>query len=129
MVQADIMGTSLPCTGSHEGAGTVVALGSPVKHFSIGDRVMAGIIYPPCGICPDCLGPENYSQYCPNMGGHCGVTIDGFFAEYARIDAGQAAKLPDKVTFETAAPLAMLDAPYIAASHFPPSKRANGSPL
>jgi propanol-preferring alcohol dehydrogenase len=106
MVQAGIMGTSLPCTGSHEGAGTIVALGSSVKNFSLGDRVMAGIIYHPCGICPDCQGPEKYSQYCPNSGGYCGVTTDGFFAEYARIDASQAAKLPNKVTFETAAPLA-----------------------
>jgi propanol-preferring alcohol dehydrogenase len=106
MVQSGIMGTSLPCTGSHEGASTVVALGSSVNNFSLGDRVMAGIIYHPCGICADCLGPESYSQYCQNSGGYCGVTTDGFFAEYARIDATQAAKLPDKVTFETAAPLA-----------------------
>ncbi|KAH3916278.1 hypothetical protein HBH56_071090 [Parastagonospora nodorum] len=106
MVQSGIMGTSLPCTGSHEGAGTVVALGSSVQDFILGDRVMAGIIYRPCGVCADCLGPENYQQYCQFSGGYCGVTTNGFFADYARIDATQAAKLPDKVTFETAAPLA-----------------------
>ncbi|KAH7069491.1 chaperonin 10-like protein [Paraphoma chrysanthemicola] len=100
------MGTPLPCTGSHEGAGTIVAVGSAVKDFSIGERVMAGIIYRACGTCSDCQGPENYRQYCQFSGGYCGVTTHGFFAEYARIDATQAAKLPDAVTFETAAPLA-----------------------
>lgn len=100
------MGTTLPCTGSHEGAGTVVAIGSDVKKFDIGDRVMAGLLYHPCGTCRDCLGPENYSQYCPHGKGTLGVTTDGFFAEYARIDAAQATKMPDGVSFEIAAPMA-----------------------
>lgn len=106
MVRNGIMGTPLPCTGSHEGSGTVIALGSSVTNFRIGDRVMAGLMYAPCGYCKHCLGPENFRQYCQNHGGFCGVTRDGFFAEYAKIDARVAAKLPDKVTFETAAPLA-----------------------
>ncbi|KAJ4370373.1 hypothetical protein N0V83_004891 [Neocucurbitaria cava] len=106
MVQKGVMGTSLPCTGSHEGAGTVVAIGSSVTSFAPGDRVMAGIIYHPCGTCADCLGPENYRQYCQFSGGYCGVSTHGFFAEYARIDASQAARIPDSVSFETAAPLA-----------------------
>ncbi|KAH7072645.1 chaperonin 10-like protein [Paraphoma chrysanthemicola] len=106
MVTEGIMGTPLPCTGSHEGAGTIVAVGSAVEDFCIGERVMAGIIYHACGTCSDRQGPENFRQYCQFSGGYCGVTTHGFFAEYARIDATQAAKLPDAVTFETAAPLA-----------------------
>lgn len=106
MVSEGIMGTQLPCTGSHEGSGTVVAVGLDVCGFKEGDRVMAGIIYHPCGTCPDCLGPENYSQYCPRSGGYLGVTTHGHFAEYARIDSRTAAVLPDTVSFETAAPLA-----------------------
>lgn len=108
MVHEGIMGTKLPCTGSHEGSGTVVAVGSSVKDFKIGDRVMSGIIYHPCGACGDCLGPKNYQNYCAHSGGYLGVTTDGFFAEYARIDATQAAKIPDRVSFETAAPLGKL---------------------
>ncbi|KAF2740493.1 GroES-like protein [Polyplosphaeria fusca] len=106
MVRDGIMGTTLPCTGSHEGSGTVAAVGSDVKDFKIGDRVMSGIIYHPCGKCGDCRGPESYSQYCAHSGGYLGVTTNGFFADYARIDASQAAKMPDRVSFETAAPLA-----------------------
>ncbi|KAF1945388.1 GroES-like protein [Clathrospora elynae] len=106
LVQEGIMGTPLPCTGSHEGAGTVVAVGSDVKNFSIGDRVMAGLMYHTCGACGECLQPEYYPQLCQNSGGFLGITTHGFFAEYARIDSTEAVKLPDKVSFETAAPLA-----------------------
>ena len=106
MVSVGTMGTQLPCTGSHEGSGTVVAVGSSVSGFKEGDRVMAGIIYHPCGTCPDCLGPENYTQYCARSGGYLGVTTHGHFAEFARIDSRTAAVLPDTVSFETAAPLA-----------------------
>jgi propanol-preferring alcohol dehydrogenase len=106
MVRSGIMGTPLPCTASHEGAGTVVALGSAITNFRIGDRVMAGLVLHPCSACAECLGDEKNTQYCQATGGFCGVTTDGFFADYARIDGTQAAKLPDAVSFETAAPLA-----------------------
>ncbi|KAF1929602.1 GroES-like protein [Didymella exigua CBS 183.55] len=105
MVAEGLMGTKLPCTGSHEGAGTVVAVGSAAAGFNEGDRVMAGIVYHPCGTCPDCLGPENYSQYCPRSEG-LGVSTHGHFAEYARIDSRTTAVLPDRVSLATAAPLA-----------------------
>lgn len=108
MVQSGVFG-DIPRTGSHEGSGTVVAVGSSISpsQFQPGDRVMAGIIYHACGACGDCLGPDDYTQYCRNSGGYCGVFgADGFFAEYARIDAKWAVKMPDRVSFETAAPLA-----------------------
>jgi propanol-preferring alcohol dehydrogenase len=106
MVSAGEFSTKLPCTASHEGAGTIVSAGSSVTNFKTGDRVMCGLPKQPCGYCPDCLGPENYRQYCRNIAGHIGVTMDGAFAEYVLVDARSSAKLPDSVSFETAAPLA-----------------------
>ncbi|KAJ9664798.1 hypothetical protein H2201_005019 [Coniosporium apollinis] len=106
MVQSGVFGTSLPCTASHEGAGTVVAVGSSVNDFKEGDRVMAGLLRNACGKCGDCLGPENYRQYCRNSDGYIGVTTQGTFAEYVLVDARWAAKLPERVSFGTAAPLA-----------------------
>ncbi|KAF1998000.1 GroES-like protein [Amniculicola lignicola CBS 123094] len=106
MVLEGLFGDTLPRTGSHEGTGTVVAIGSDVQNVMIGDRVMASIFCHPCCGCNDCLGPENFSQYCQYIGGKKGVTTHGFFAGYAAIDATQAAKLPDRVSFPTAAPLA-----------------------
>ncbi|KIW03250.1 uncharacterized protein PV09_05471 [Verruconis gallopava] len=106
MVAKGIMKSQLPITGSHEGSGTVVAVGSEVTKFKEGDRVMCGIPYQPCGQCVDCKGPEKYRQYCVNVGGLKGVTSDGYFAEYAVVDEEFSVKLPDEVSFETAAPLA-----------------------
>ncbi|KAF2088858.1 GroES-like protein [Saccharata proteae CBS 121410] len=106
MVASGVFGTKLPCIASHEGAGTIAALGPQVKGFAEGDRVMCGLPKHQCGICENCVGPETYRQYCPNMAGNIGVNIDGAFAEYVVIDGRNAAKLPERVTFETAAPLA-----------------------
>jgi propanol-preferring alcohol dehydrogenase len=106
MVSAGDFATKLPCTASHEGAGTVVSVGSSVANFKPGDRVMCGLPVHFCGHCADCLGPENYKQYCPNIAGHIGVTLDGAFAEYVLVDSRCSAVLPDSVSFETAAPLA-----------------------
>ena len=99
---------ALPITGSHEGAGTVVARGSEVSNLEEGDRIMVGIGIHPCGICAECQAPHDSSriQYCEQMEGLLGVTANGAFADYLVADARMAAKLPDKVTFETAAPLA-----------------------
>lgn len=106
MVAKGSFGTKLPCIASHEGTGTVVALGSDVLDFKQGDRVMVSPPRDRCGHCPDCLGPEGYRQYCPNISGHVGVTMNGAFAEYMVADARESAVLPDNLSFETAAPLA-----------------------
>jgi propanol-preferring alcohol dehydrogenase len=106
MVSKGLFGSKLPITASHEGSGTVAAIGSSVKKFEVGDRVMCGIPYKPCGECNDCNGPEKYRQYCTKFGGLKGVTSHGYFAEYAVIGEEFSCKLPDALSFETAAPLA-----------------------
>lgn len=100
------MGTKLPCTASHEGTGTVIAVGSAVQEFRKGDRVMAGLPRDRCGHCADCLGPDKLKHYCKNIKGYVGVTLDGALAEYMIVDARESSRIPDRVTFETAAPLA-----------------------
>lgn len=106
MVSAGRMGTPLPCTASHEGTGTVIALGSSVTDFAPGDRVMAGLPRDRCGHCSDCAGPDALRHYCDKIKGYVGVTLDGAFAEYMVVDARESSRIPDAVSFATAAPLA-----------------------
>lgn len=65
-----------------------------------------GVPLHPCGECEDCTGSvESHRQYCQDEG-HIGVTTQGCAAEYAIADARTTTKLPDSVTFMSAAPLA-----------------------
>ncbi|KXH63116.1 hypothetical protein CSAL01_13126 [Colletotrichum salicis] len=68
MVSSGIFNTSLPCTASHEGSDTVVAVGSasasPDFDFKVGGRVMCGLPLHPCGSCFYCTSaPETFRQY------------------------------------------------------------------
>lgn len=105
MVSNGEFNTALPCTASHEGAGIVVATGSsvPESSFKKGDKIMAGIPFHGCGGCKDCLSPD--TQFCTKIN-HCGVTRDGFFAEYAIADSRNSTRMPEGIRFEAAAPLA-----------------------
>ncbi|GME65922.1 alcohol dehydrogenase [Neofusicoccum parvum] len=104
MVAAGTFAPPLPCTASHEGAGTVAATGGDVHDLRPGDRVMCGLYLHQCGACGDCAAGA--PQYCAHSAGAIGVHTHGAFAEYVRVDARNAVKLPDNVSFETAAPLA-----------------------
>ncbi len=109
MVQSGDFNTPLPYTASHEGAGTVVAVGSDVTDFLVGERIVCGIPQHACGQA-DCDGcgssdPQRV-QYCSRFQGMAGVTSDGFFVEYAIVDAAWCTPLPDAVSLITAAPLA-----------------------
>ncbi|KAI0484145.1 GroES-like protein [Xylariaceae sp. FL0804] len=108
MVQEGVFNGKLPMIPSHEGAGTVVAVGSDVTAFRIGERVMCGLPLHPCGSCEDCLSPPEagWRQYCTQVEGHVGVHVDGCLAEYVRVDARRTTALPDGVGLLAAAPLA-----------------------
>ena len=105
MVSEGIFETKLPCIPSHEGSGTVVKLGSAVKNFHIGDRILCSLTYHRCGVCADCIGPEQDRHYCSKTEGN-GITRDGSFAEYEVVDGRECCILPDNLSFESAAPLA-----------------------
>ncbi|KAK7915271.1 hypothetical protein PG985_012974 [Apiospora marii] len=118
MVAQGVFGTQLPVTASHEGSGTVVRVGGDASGFRVGDRVMCGLPFHPCGECVDCRGgsggdgrPDGEEgggrqQYCPRTEGHVGVHRDGCLAEYVRVDARFTTKLPAGVSLLDAAPLA-----------------------
>src|SRR5258707_11656541 len=62
VVAAGFMPTRFPVVVGHEGAGTVEAVGSAVRGFSPGDRVVASFSF--CGSCRSCLSGQ--PAYCPD---------------------------------------------------------------
>jgi L-iditol 2-dehydrogenase len=96
-------------TSGHEYMGTIVALGSGVDEFSVGDRVTVEI-HAGCGQCKRCR--EGMYTSCHNYGlnygeankGHRanGFTTDGGFAEYAVNHVNTLTRVPDAMSDEEA---------------------------
>jgi alcohol dehydrogenase len=93
----------LPHVPGHELAGTIVALGKGVSGFKEGDRVTVPFVSG-CGKCPQCASGNQ--QVCDHQF-QPGFTHWGSFAEYVSIHYADTnlVRLPDEVTFETAASL------------------------
>ncbi|GMM36591.1 hypothetical protein DASC09_039160 [Saccharomycopsis crataegensis] len=96
------LAVKLPLVGGHEGAGVVVAKGSEVKNFEIGD--LAGIkwLNGSCQSCEFCA--RGFEPNCPQAD-LSGYTHDGSFQQYATADAVQAAKLPKGTDLAEVAPI------------------------
>lgn len=90
---------NLPVTPGHEFTGEVVAVGSEVKGFKIGDRVTVDP-NEACGACDACR--DAHSTYCDNMAAY-GVFTDGGLAEYAKAHEKGLYKVPDNLPSKVAA--------------------------
>jgi L-iditol 2-dehydrogenase len=100
---------SAPRIFGHEMAGTIVAVGSGVSSFNVGERVMT-FHHVPCGECYYCR--KGTPAQCP-LYKKTGVTAGfepsgGGFAEYIRVmdfvvSNGGVVRIPDGVPFEQAA--------------------------
>ena len=85
-------------------AGEIAEIGTAVKGFHRGDRVVAGFIVG-CGACELC------QQALPNACARrklYGVHIDGGYAEYARVSAQNLVRIPDTLTFEEASAIMVI---------------------
>ncbi|AZN38300.1 zinc-dependent alcohol dehydrogenase family protein [Paenibacillus albus] len=88
-----------PIIPGHEFSGVIHELGEGVEGFSVGDRVTADpSLF--CGNCRYCL--TNRGNQCENWGA-LGNTVDGSMAEYVAVPARNVFKIPDNMSFETAA--------------------------
>ncbi|KAL4897835.1 GroES-like protein [Aspergillus ambiguus] len=90
-------------TIGHENTGVVVAVGSKVQGFKIGDKVgCLGCSY----ACYECEGCRVHNLFCKKGTGRLhGFTIDGHFAEYSLADARNSMVLPDGIDLVATAPL------------------------
>jgi L-iditol 2-dehydrogenase len=89
-----------PVVLGHEFCGTVTEVGSLVKAFKTGDRVVAANPAHTCGICHHCRAGNPFM--CPDRIS-AGYMIDGAFAEFLCIPAERCHHLPENVTFRQAA--------------------------
>ena len=94
---------NLPHVPGHELAGEVVAVGSEISNFKLGDRVTLPFVCG-CGTCEQCVCGNQ--QVCDHQF-QPGFTAWGGFAEYVAIEYADTnlVRLPDEIDFVTAASL------------------------
>jgi threonine dehydrogenase-like Zn-dependent dehydrogenase len=113
------LGPRQDLTLGHEAVGVVHEVGSEVKAFKKGDRVVVG------AITPDWEDPAAQAGYASQSGGALGGwkfsnTKDGVFAEYFHVNNANAnmAKIPDSVSDEAAVYCCdMLSTGFMGAEH------------
>jgi propanol-preferring alcohol dehydrogenase len=120
-IRANRMGLGvIPLIMGHEIAGEVAEVGSEVRGFAAGDRVIVNF-YVTCGRCQFCrVGRDTL---CAEVRQH-GFSIDGGFAEYLKTPGVNLCKVPDHVPLEHACILG--DA--VATSYHAITKRAHVRP-
>lgn len=90
---------NLPVTLGHEIAGHVERVGADVKNVASGDRVCVHYLVH-CGSCEFCR--RCLEQFCRTVQ-MIGKHRDGGYAEFIKIPARNAFKLPDEISFEVGA--------------------------
>src|SRR5580692_7409635 len=94
--------TKRPLILGHEIAGRVVEKGASVKHVEVGDRVGVPWVYWTCGECDFCC--EGNENLCAKQK-ITGVSVDGGYAEFVKVPASHATKIPNELSSVDAAPL------------------------
>jgi alcohol dehydrogenase len=90
----------LPLVVGAEASGEIASVGSGVKNFKNGDKVvMYGAMT--CGHCVNCR--EGRDNLCENVGGIMGFHIDGFARELINLPARLVIPVPDGVSLRDAA--------------------------
>lgn len=92
----------LPFIPGHEGAGNVVALGPGVTTLKEGDRVGVPWLHSACGACDPCI--TGWETLCPSQR-NTGYSVNGSYAEYVVAPAAYVGRIPDKMSFDDAAPI------------------------
>lgn len=99
-----------PCCVGHEIVGTVVKIGKDVEHLKLGDRIGVGAQAASCGSCEFCKNDEE--QYCVKgmIGTYNSKFADGSksyggYADYCRVPAKFAIKIPNSISSAEAAPM------------------------
>ncbi len=103
-----------PMILGHEPSGIVEEVGSQVKDFKVGDRVLIPPVFS-CGYCQNCrLGRENICFNMVMLGNH----IDGAYAEYTKVPAKDCQHLPEELPLQESSIIAdAISTPYHAVKN------------
>uniref|UniRef100_A0AC34FLU6 Enoyl reductase (ER) domain-containing protein n=1 Tax=Panagrolaimus sp. ES5 TaxID=591445 RepID=A0AC34FLU6_9BILA len=93
---------NFPLVGGHEGVGVVVAKGSHVTNFEIGEQAGIKWINGTCLCCDMCK--KGFEPNCSNAQ-NSGLHRNGTFQEYALVTATEAPKIPAGVDLAKVAPI------------------------
>jgi len=101
--EGSVFQVPLPRIPGTDFAGEIVEVGINVDSNRVGERVFAAPILS-CGQCEHCLRGED--NRCSNFG-TVGSTIDGGYAQFARVPARNAIELPEQVDYVRGASFAL----------------------
>ncbi len=104
-------GTVYPSVPGHEIVGKVVAVGSGVSKFKVGDLAGVGCMVDSCRNCEQCQ--HGYEQYCENgftgtyngVDKHIGGRTFGGYSESVVVDESFVLRLPENLDLAATAPL------------------------
>jgi NADPH:quinone reductase-like Zn-dependent oxidoreductase len=103
-VRKGIPGVPLPVIMGADAAGVVREVGSGVKQFKPGDRVL-GQPGAGCGLCQECK--DGREHYCLKYG-MAGEHFDGYQAELVALDESMVLPMPAGITFEEGAAIPLV---------------------
>jgi (R,R)-butanediol dehydrogenase/meso-butanediol dehydrogenase/diacetyl reductase len=104
-----LTGKKTPLTAGHECSGTIVAVGSKVTRFKVGDRVTSDSATW-CGECAYCK--KGWYSLCVKCA-FLGLSRDGVYAEFVNVPEPSVEHVPDNVPFDWAA----MTEPFACALH------------
>ena len=102
LIHGNLKSTQEVITQGHELSGTVVAVGSDVKQWQVGDRLIPSAGRP-CLECRNCLAGDPAN--CLNVR-ILSFAYDGGWAQYVKVPAAGCTRIPENVPMEQAALLA-----------------------
>jgi D-arabinose 1-dehydrogenase-like Zn-dependent alcohol dehydrogenase len=95
-VRAGRAQANFPIIIGHEVAGEIVAVGTGVSDFEVGDPVTV-YSYLTCGKCYWCR--INRESLCENLSGRVGMAVDGGYAEYIKLPARSFIPIPEGLDY------------------------------
>lgn len=101
-IEGELDVENFPLIPGHEVIGTIIEKGSRVSNHEIGDRVGVAWLYEADGDCKYCQ--RDQENLCPNAE-FTGYTVNGGYAEYMKVPAEYAYRIPEIFSDVDAAPL------------------------